>query len=249
MSERFLRTEMLLGEEALEKLRNAKVLVAGVGGVGSFVVEGLIRCGVGKLVLVDDDAVAESNLNRQILATMGTIGRPKVEAMRERILSINPDVEVTMVQEFLTPDNMEKFIDENLDYVVDAIDTVTAKLAIIARAKAINIPVISSMGTGNKLHPEMLELADIAKTSVCPLAKVMRKELRARGIKKVTVCYSKEEPLKPMMKEGNNNALVGGGPVRPGNPKKQTPGSVSFVPSVAGMIIAGKVVRDLTERE
>ena len=231
MSNQFSRTEMLIGKENVEKLKNSKVAIFGVGGVGSFVVEGLARAGIGNFILVDNDKVAESNLNRQIIATTKTIGKPKVEVARERILEINPDANVEVYPEFFMPESPEIF-DNTVDYVVDAIDTVTAKIELVMRASKLNIPIISSMGTGNKLDPTKFEVTDIYITSVCPLAKVMRKELKARGIKKLKVIYSKEEPIKPMW----DNYETG---------KKQTPGSISFVPSVAGLIIAGEVVKDL----
>ena len=229
MSNQFSRTEMLIGKENVEKLRNSKVAIFGVGGVGSFVVEGLARAGVGNFILVDNDKVAESNLNRQIIATTKTIGKLKVEACKERILEINPEAKVEIYPEFFMPESPEIF-DNTVDYIVDAIDTVTAKIELVIRANKLNIPIISSMGTGNKLDPTKFEVTDIYKTSVCPLAKVMRKELKPRGIKKLKVVYSKEEPIKIIKEEGT---------------KKQIPGSISFVPSVAGLIIAGEVVKDL----
>ena len=229
MSEQFLRTEMLIGKENVEKLKKSKVAIFGIGGVGSFVVEGLARAGVGNFILVDNDKVAESNLNRQIIATAKTVGKLKVEVCKERILEINPEAKVEIYPDFFMPDSPEIF-DNTVDYIVDAIDTVTAKIELVIRANKLNIPIISSMGTGNKLDPTKFEVTDIYKTSVCPLAKVMRKELKLRGIKKLKVVYSKEEPIKI-----NNNEGI----------KKQTPGSISFVPSVAGLIIAGEVVKDL----
>ena len=229
MLNQFSRTEMLIGKENVEKLKKSKVAVFGIGGVGSFVVEGLARAGIGNYILVDNDNVAESNLNRQIIATTKTIGRLKVEACKERILEINPDAKVEIYSEFFMPDSPEIF-DSTVDYIIDAIDTVTAKIELVIRANKLNIPIISCMGTGNKLDPSRFEIADIYKTSVCPLAKVMRKELKLRGIKRLKVVYSKEEPVKI-----SNNEAAG----------KQTPGSISFVPSVAGLIIAGEVVKDL----
>lgn len=239
----FSRTEMLIGKKALDKLAASRVAVFGIGGVGSFVVEGLVRAGIGKLVLVDDDCVCASNINRQIHAAHSTIGRSKVEVMRLRILDINPRAEVVTHQQFYTPQCGSELISPDYDYIVDAIDTVTAKLDIIVRAAALSIPVISSMGTGNKLDPTQLEVADIYETSVCPLAKVMRRELRQRQIAALKVVYSKEEPIKPLDCEESTNL-----PLRPaGNPvrKRQTPASISFVPSVAGLIIAAEVVHDL----
>lgn len=231
MEEQFSRTEMLIGKSGIEKLKNAKVAIFGIGGVGSFVVEGLARAGVGNFILVDNDKVAPSNLNRQIIATTKTIGKMKVEAAKERILEINPNANVEIYSKFFMPESPELF-DDAVDYIVDAIDTVTAKIELVTRANRLKIPIISSMGTGNKLDPTKFEVTDIFKTSVCPLAKVMRKELKARGIKKLKVVYSKEEPIKQ--------------PVVPG--KKPIPGSVSFVPSVAGLIIAGEVIKDIIKK-
>lgn len=231
MIEQFSRTEMLIGKEGVEKLKKSKVAIFGIGGVGSFVVEGLARAGVGKFILVDNDKVAESNLNRQLIATTKTIGRQKVEVCKERILEINPEAKVEIYSEFFMPDSPEIF-DDTADYIVDAIDTVTAKIELIIRANKLNIPIISCMGTGNKLEPAMFEVTDIYKTSICPLAKVMRKELKTRGIKKLKVLYSKEEPIKPVAENREST-------------KKQTPASISFVPSVAGLIIAGEVIKDI----
>ena len=232
MSNKFSRTEMLIGKENVNKLKKSKVAIFGIGGVGSFVVEGLARAGVGNFILVDNDKIAESNLNRQIIATTKTIGKLKVEVCKERILEINPDAKVEIYPDFFMPDSPEIF-DNTIDYIVDAIDTVTAKIELVIRANKLNVPIISSMGTGNKLDPSKFEVTDIYKTSVCPLAKVMRKELKLRGIKKLKVVYSKEEPIKIKSEEGN---------------KKQTPGSISFVPSVAGLIIAGEVVKDIINK-
>ncbi len=229
MLSQFSRTEMLIGKENLEKLKNAKVAIFGIGGVGSFVVEGLARAGVGNFILVDNDKVEESNLNRQIIATTKTIGKLKVEVCKERILEINPDANIEIYPEFFMPETPDIF-NNTVDYIIDAIDTVTAKIELVLRANKLNIPIISSMGTGNKIDPTKFEISDIYKTSVCPLAKVMRKELKTRGIKKLKVVYSKEEPVKISNAEGT---------------KKQKPGSISFVPSVAGLMIAGEVVKDL----
>lgn len=231
MINQFSRTELLIGKEGIQKLQNAKVAIFGIGGVGSFVVEGLVRAGVGKFILVDNDKVCLSNLNRQIIATRKTIGRPKVEVAKERILEINPDAKVEIYQEFFMPDSKE-ILDETVSYIVDSVDTVTAKIELVLRANKLNIPIISSMGTGNKLDPTRFEVTDIYKTSVCPLAKVMRKELKARGIKELKVVYSKEEPIKPEKIEENCKV-----------------GSISFVPSVAGLIIAGEVVKDIKEKK
>ena len=229
MLDKFSRTELLIGKDALEKLNKSKVAIFGIGGVGSFVVEGLVRAGVGEFILIDNDIVSETNINRQIIATTKTIGKPKVEIAKTRILEINPNAKVEIVKEFFMKESKEIF-DKTVDYIVDAIDTVTGKIELVERANRLNIPSISSMGTGNKLDPTKFEITDINKTSICPLAKVMRKELRKRNIKKLKVLYSKEEPIKLAKNEEN---------------KKQVPGSISFVPSVAGLIIAGEVVKDL----
>lgn len=225
MYEGFSREERLIGKENVEKLNKSKVAVFGIGGVGSFVVEGLARAGIGKFLLVDNDTVDITNINRQIHANITTIGKNKVDVMKERILNINPQAEVDISTEFFMPGS--KLVDNSLDYIVDAIDTVTGKIELVCRANELNIPIISAMGTGNKLDPTKFEVADIYKTSVCPLAKVMRKELRSRGIQKLKVVYSKEEPIKP-----NDGAY-------------KTPASISFVPSVAGLIIAGEVIKDV----
>ena len=230
----FARTELLLGKTNIDKLKKSTVIVFGIGGVGSYVVEALTRVGVGKIVIVDRDDISISNINRQLPATQQTIGLSKVKIMKERMLSINPEITVVAKQEFYLPGRADEFLNDDLDYIVDAVDNVTAKLDLICCAKEKNIPIISSMGTGNKLDPTRLEIADIKKTSVCPLAKVMRKELRKRNVDSVKVAYSKEEPVVPMtvVEEGN--------PIR-----SSVPGSISFVPSVAGLIIASEVVKDL----
>ena len=233
MQNQFSRTELLIGSKNLEKLKNSKIAIFGLGGVGSFVLEGLVRAGVGSFVLVDNDVVSESNLNRQLIATHKTIGKPKVEVAKERILEINPQAKVEIYQEFFMPDTKTKILDKEVSYIVDAIDTVTAKIELVLRANELNIPIISSMGTGNKLDPTRFEITDIHKTSVCPLAKVIRKELKARNIKKLKVIYSKEEPIKTNIVEGNLDS------------KKHIPASISFVPSVAGLIISSEVVKDL----
>ena len=225
MLNQFSRTELVIGKEGVEKLNNAKVAIFGLGGVGSFVLEGLVRAGIGNFVLIDDDKICLTNLNRQILATRKTVGQPKVEVAKQRILDINPNANVEIYQEFFMPET-EGILDNSIDYIVDCIDTVTAKIELVVRAEKLNIPIISCMGTGNKLDPTRFEVTDIYKTSICPLAKVMRKELRNRGIKKLKVVYSKEEPVKLNETE-----------------KKKVPGSISFVPSVAGLIIAGEVVK------
>lgn len=230
MLNQFSRTELLIGKEGIEKLQKAKVAIFGIGGVGSFVVEGLLRAGIGNFILIDDDKVSLTNLNRQIIATRKTIEKPKVEVAKERILEINPNANVEIHQEFFMPDSKE-IIDNTVDYIVDSVDTVTAKIELVMRANKLNIPIISSMGTGNKIDPTKFEVTDIYKTSMCPLAKVMRKELKNRGIKKLKVVYSKEEPIKVDKTSG-----------------KQVPGSISFVPSVAGLIIAGEVVKDIIKK-
>lgn len=248
MLHRFSRTELLIGKEGLAKLAEKKVAVFGIGGVGSFVVEGLVRSGVGKLVLVDDDCICLTNLNRQLHATMKSIGKPKVEVMRERILDINPQAEVTVFQRFYLPDTAEGMISADYDYIVDAIDTVTGKIDLVMRAKAANIPIISSMGTGNKLDPTKLEVTDIFSTTICPLAKVMRYELRKRGIDGLKVVYSREKPIVPVESEEsscNMSCVCPAGTTRKCTTRHQIPGSIAFVPSVAGLIIAGQVVNDL----
>lgn len=248
MLNEFSRTELLIGKEALLKLESSKVAVFGIGGVGSYVVEGLVRAGVGHLVLVDDDTVCLTNINRQLLATRKTIGKPKVEVMKERVLEINPDAEVVTFQRFYLPGSADELIFEDYNYIVDAVDTVTAKIDLIVNAKQMNIPVISCMGAGNKLDPTRFEVADIYETSVCPLAKVMRKELRERGIASLKVVYSRELPIKPLENEESSckdNCICPKGTTRSCTVRNQIPGSISFVPSVAGLIIAGVVVKDL----
>lgn len=240
MDNRFIRTQMLIGNEGLEKLKNSKVAVFGVGGVGGFVCEALARAGIGSLILVDNDTVSISNLNRQIIATEETIGRAKTEVMKERILSINPDCKVTGHNTFYLP-GVGGIIGKDTTYIVDAIDTVTAKIQLVMDAKEMGIPIISSMGTGNKMNPTQLMVADIYKTSICPLAKVMRKELKQRGIKKLKVVYSKELPLECKLSEEDLIAMG------ENTNKRRTPGSISFVPPVAGLIIASEVVKDLLE--
>lgn len=225
-NESLSRTEKLIGANAIEKLRNARVAVFGVGGVGSYVVEALARSGIGALDLIDNDTVAESNLNRQLIALHSTIGKPKVEVAAERIKDIDPLIQVSIHQCFYLPEEAAHFPFWEYDYIVDAIDTVKAKISLVEEAKKAGVPIICSMGTGNKLDPTRFEVADISKTSVCPLAKVMRIELRKRGINHVKVLYSKEEPV---------------------NVGDRTPASISFVPSVAGLIIAGEVIKDLVK--
>lgn len=244
----FSRTTLLIGRDALEKLHNSKVAVFGIGGVGTFVVEGLVRAGIGKLVLIDDDNICLTNINRQLHATRKTLGRPKVEVMKERVLDINPKVEVVTHQKFYLPEYADELIKDDYDYIVDAVDTVTAKIDLVINAKKKSIPVISCMGAGNKLDPTRFEVADIFNTSVCPLAKVMRKELRKRGVESLKVVYSKEEPLKPIEREDsscNENCICPAGSAGYFRTKRQIPGSISFVPSVAGLIAAGEVVKEL----
>lgn len=230
MPEQFSRTELLLGQEAMDRLRRSRVAVFGIGGVGGHVVEALARAGIGRLDLIDHDKVSMSNINRQIIATLDTVGMDKVDVMKKRILSINPEAQVETHRCFYLPENADTFDLSQYAYVVDAIDTVTAKIELILRAKKAGVPIISCMGTGNKLNPMQLEIADIYQTSVCPLAKVMRRELRKRNVEKLKVLYSKEEPIK-------NYLSVQG---------RAVPGSVSFVPSAAGLIIASEVVREIS---
>ena len=241
------RTELLIGKDALDKLAKSKVMVFGVGGVGSFTVEALAREGVGNLILVDDDTVCLTNLNRQIHATYKTISKNKVEVMKERVLSVNRNCNVETIQVFVTPDNLEEIIPDDVDYVVDAIDTVSAKIALAVYCEQKGIKLMSSMGTGNKLNPAEFKVADIYNTKVCPLAKVMRYELRKRGVKKLKVVYSEEMPRKPKVEDvvTCKTGCVCTGGTKKCSAKRQIPGSVSFVPPVAGMIIASEVVKDL----
>lgn len=236
MNEFYSRTAMLLGEDAINKLKGSRVAVFGIGGVGGYVVEALVRAGIGAIDLIDNDEVCESNLNRQIIATRSTLGMAKVDAMEARIRDINPACRVKKYQCFYLPETAGQFDFTQYSYVVDAIDTVTGKIQLVMQAKEAEVPIISSMGTGNKLNPTELEVADIYKTSVCPLAKVMRRELKKRGVERLKVVYSKEEPCTPLVEHKEENAnLV----------RRATPGSVSFVPSVAGLIIASEVIKDL----
>ncbi len=242
----FSRTEMLIGTEGLQKLKESKIAIFGIGGVGSFSVEALVRSGVGSFVLVDDDDICLTNINRQIHATRKTIGKPKVEIMKERILEINPKATVVAHKELYNSDSAERLLDDDYTYVIDAIDMVSAKLDLIERCKNRNIPIISAMGAGNKLNPTMLEVSDIFKTSVCPLAKVMRKELRNRNIKNLKVVYSKEVPITPQNVGGNcKTDCICPNKDRTCAVRRQIPGSVSFVPSVAGLIIASEVIKDI----
>lgn len=247
MLNQFSRTELLIGKEGIEKLNKSKVAIFGIGGVGSFVVEGLVRAGIENFILIDDDKICLTNLNRQLIATQKTIGKYKVEVAKERILEINPNAKVEIYQEFFMPDSKE-ILDDMVDYIVDCVDTVTAKIELVLRANKLNIPIISSMGTGNKLDPTQFEVTDIYKTSICPLAKVMRKELRARNIKKLKVVYSKEEPIKISKTEESsckNGCICTPETKRKSTIRNQVPGSISFVPSVVGLIIAGEVIKDI----
>ncbi len=238
MDPRFKRNEMLLGETAMERLENARVAVFGLGGVGGYVVEALARSGVGALDLIDNDKVALSNLNRQVIATEDTVGKCKTEAALARVLSINPDCRVTLHTCFFLPENADTFDFSAFDYVVDAIDTVAGKLAIIEKARAAGVPVISSMGTGNKINPTMLTVSDISETSYDPLARVMRRELKKRGITSLKVVWSREQPIAP--------ASPADPAETPANGRRSTPGSTAFVPACAGLILASEVVKDLT---
>ncbi|MBQ8348476.1 MAG: tRNA threonylcarbamoyladenosine dehydratase [Ruminococcus sp.] len=240
MGDQFSRTELLFGSEAMQKLSSSRVAVFGIGGVGGYTVEALARSGIGELDLIDSDKVAITNLNRQIIALRSTIGRYKVDVARERILSINPDCKVNVYKTFYMPATAEQFDFTQYDYVVDAIDTVTGKIELIMQAKAAGVPIISSMGAGNKIDPTAFEVSDIYKTSVCPLARVMRNQLKKKGVKKLKVVYSKEQPITPpdeavralMNEEGETE-------------RRSIPASNAFVPSVAGLIIAGEVIKDL----
>jgi tRNA threonylcarbamoyladenosine dehydratase len=244
----FSRTELLIGREAINKLAHSTVAVFGIGGVGTFAVEGLARSGVGRLVLVDDDLICLTNINRQLHATRRTIGQPKVEAMKERLLDINPRMQVTTHQTFYTRENADSLVTRDYDYIIDAVDTVTAKIDLVLQAKQLNIPIISCMGAGNKLDPTRFEIADIYDTSVCPLAKVMRRELRKRAVADLKVVYSREEPVTPQESEETScrlNCICPREADRTCTMRRSIPGSISFVPSVAGLILAGEVVKDL----
>ena len=241
MYEQFERTRLLFGREAMEKLAASRVAVFGIGGVGGDVVEALARCGVGAIDLIDNDKVALSNLNRQIIATMDSVGREKTQVMKERILSINPDCKVEVHNCFYLPETRDSFDFSAYDYVVDAVDTVTAKIDLVLSAREAGTPIISSMGTGNKLNPAMFEVADIYKTSVDPLARVMRRELKKRGVKKLKVVYSREEPVKTGEIERLEEIREAEAPKR-----RSIPASNAFVPPSAGLLIASEVVRDLT---
>ena len=251
MLTQFSRTELLLGKEAMEKLKNAKVAVFGIGGVGGYVCEALVRSGVGAFDLIDDDKVCLTNLNRQIIATRKTIGKYKTDVMKDRILEINPDARVEVHKCFFLPENADEFPFEEYDYIVDAVDTVTAKISLVMKAQEMNVPIISSMGAGNKLDASQFRVADIYKTKVCPLAKVMRRELKKRGVKKLKVVYSEEQPTRPvedMAISCRTNCICPPGAAHKCTERRDIPGSVGFVPSVAGLIIAGEVVKDLAAK-
>ena len=237
MNEQFARTALLIGSDGIDRLQNAKVALFGIGGVGSFTAEALIRAGVGARDLFDNDTVAPSNLNRQLIALHSTIGRYKVDAARERLLDINPNAKIGAHVLFYLPENADEVDLSGYDYIVDCIDTVASKIELAVRAEKLRVPIIASMGTGNKLDPTTFEVADISKTSVCPLARVMRQELRKRGIEHLKVVYSREIPRTPLESEGTE---------KPQGSRRSTPGSISFCPSVAGLILAGEVIRDLT---
>lgn len=248
MLNEFSRTELLLGAEGMAKLNRSRVAVFGIGGVGTFAVEALVRSGVGALDLFDDDKICLTNINRQLIATRKTVGKKKVEVMRDRVLEINPACEVRIYETFYGADNAEEYDLGVFDYIIDAIDTVSSKLVLIERAIANNVPIISCMGAGNKLDPTKLEVADISKTSMCPLAKVMRTELRRRGIKNLKVVYSKEPPMTPIDDDANsckNHCICPPDTKRKCTIRRQVPGSIAFVPSVAGLILAGEVIKEL----
>ena len=248
MLNQFSRTELLFGKEAMEKLASSRVAVFGIGGVGGYTVEALVRSGIGAVDLIDDDKVCLTNINRQIYATRKTVGQYKVDVAAERIAEINPDAKVCTYKTFYMPETAEQFDFTEYDYIVDAIDTVTGKIALVENAYAANTPIISSMGAGNKIDPTAFEVTDIYKTSVCPLAKVMRHELKRRGIKKLKVVYSKEQPITPIDDMAiicQQNCICPPGTARKYTQRRQVPGSNSFVPSVVGLIIAGEVIKDL----
>lgn len=252
MLNQFSRTELLFGKEAMKKLANSRVAVFGIGGVGGYTVEALIRSGIGAIDLIDDDKVCLTNINRQIYATRKTVGKYKVDVAAERIAEINPDAQVRTFKTFYTPETAAQFNFSDYDYVVDAIDTVTGKLALVVNAEKSGTPIISSMGAGNKIDPIAFEVTDIYKTSVCPLAKVMRYELKRRGIKKLKVVYSKEKPIAPiddMAISCRTNCICPPGTARKCTERRQVPGSNAFVPSAVGLIIAGEVIKDLVQYE
>ena len=249
MLNQFSRTQLLLGGEAMKKLSESRVAVFGVGGVGGYACEALVRSGVGHFDLIDDDKVCLTNLNRQIIATRKTVGKYKTDVMKERMLEINPEVDVTIHKCFFLPENADEFPFSEYDYVIDAVDTVTAKLELVMKCRELNVPIISSMGAGNKLDASAFRVADIYKTKMCPLAKVMRRELKKRGVKKLKVVYSEEKPTRPiedMSVSCRTNCICPPGAAHTCTERRDIPGSVAFVPSVAGLIIAGEVVKDLT---
>ena len=251
MLTQFSRTELLLGKETMDKLANSRVAVFGIGGVGGYVCEALVRTGVGAFDLIDDDKVCLTNLNRQIIATRKTVGQYKADVMKERMLEINPKVDVRVHKCFFLPENAEEFPFEEYDYIVDAVDTVTAKISLVMKAQEMNIPIISSMGAGNKLDASKFQVADIYKTKVCPLAKVMRRELKKRGVKKLKVVYSEEQPTRPiedMSISCRTHCICPPGAKHKCTERRNIPGSVAFVPSVVGLIIAGEVVKDLSTK-
>lgn len=252
MLNQFSRTELLLGKEAMEKLVQSRVAVFGIGGVGSYTAEALVRSGVGAIDLIDDDTVCLTNINRQLIATRSTVGKLKVGVMKDRLLDINPQVNVIIHQCFFNAESADLFDFSQYSYIVDAIDTVSSKLLLVECAEDVNVPIISCMGAGNKLDPTMFEVDDIYNTSVCPLAKVMRCELRRRGVKKLKVVYSKEKVRPPLEDTNNNcknNCICPPGTKRKCTIRRQVPGSISFVPSVAGLILAGEVIKDITQIE
>ena len=248
MLNQFSRTELLLGKEAMEKLQNSRVAVFGIGGVGGYTVEALVRSGVGAIDLIDDDKVCLTNLNRQLIATRSTVGKYKVDVMADRIKDINPNCQVNTYKCFYLPENKDDFNFYQYDYVVDAVDTVPAKIQLVMEAKEKDVPIISSMGAGNKLNPAMFEVADIYKTSVCPLAKVMRRELKKRGVKKLKVVYSKEKPIRPiedMSISCRTHCICPPGAAHKCTERRDIPGSTAFVPSVVGLIIASEIIKDI----
>ncbi len=250
MLNQFSRTELLLGKEAMDKLQNSKVAVFGIGGVGGYVCEALVRSGVYHFDLIDDDKVCLTNLNRQIIATRKTVGKYKAEVMRDRIVEINPDADVTIHKCFFLPENADEFPFEEYDYIVDAVDTVTAKIELVMKAREKGVPIISSMGAGNKLDPSAFRVADIYKTRVDPLARVMRREMKKRGVKKLKVVYSEEDPKRPIEDTAIScryHCICPPGAKHKCTERRDIPGSTAFVPSVAGLIIAGEVIKDLTK--
>lgn len=237
MLNQFSRTQLVIGKENMELLKNKKVAIFGIGGVGGHTVDALARSGIGHFVLVDDDKICLTNINRQLIATLKTVGKYKVDVMKEHILEINPLAKVETFQSFFMSENADQFDFKHYDYVIDAIDTVTAKIALVLKCQEVNVPIISSMGAGNKMNPTMFEVADIYKTSVCPLAKVMRSELKKRGVKHLKVVYSKEKPIRPLEDLDTKKHTT---------ERRNIPGSIAFVPSVVGLIIASEVIKDLT---